>query len=500
MNKILLINIQKIMLLLTIIFLPIYEMPVRFQVWGIGGRLSYYTILLGLLCFAIEYYVYGVNIDYKMIYFIIIVFFWKVITVLHGLIVFPYYDIVNFSGTEKFMYFLNVLGLHDKNIFSIVAYLAIRSLKNIFMEILTTFFVTVWVFNLYRNNFSRGFRDIRKYALILCIVMCVYAIPEVLLFKFNIGIGIPFLQTINPFLYDVKSHLGWYPPVIWNNDQLRSYCIEPSLFGFLAGFIIPLIWTYFVGNISMYINVFYTYFIMLLFMTKARTSNLIFILDMVLLPLFFYSIRIKKTIILIICLSMLGFGLNFIGNISKNIKDNSMKSDTVTQYYENNIKSMTDKQARSNGSRLINIKSHINVIIKHPFFGTGVGLKDLYVKDNLVPDALKNIEIRGISAEIEKKGILKSSYGNVNNFIYIATNEGIPGLLIYLFPILYVILILYKRHSDIKMFEMSLLIVLIGSIASSMIGEALTTLYITLGVLYIDIFADNSINKDRLQR
>jgi hypothetical protein len=417
------------------------------------------------------------------------------ITLIHGLIIYPYYDSAKLMGADRLFFLRDFFELKFIN----CLYLALHSMKNLVKETLTTFVVSLWVYHLYSANFELGFCKIRKYVFMLATILGIYAIPEVLLFKFNFKYSYDILQILNPFLYDVKSYMGWYPPVVWPNEQLRSYCIEPSVFGYMAGLIIPFLWTSFIENGSLLKNVFYTYFIMLLFMTKSRTANLIFLVDMALLPLFFYSTKIKKVIVLIISLSILGFilNLNFFSYRSFNISvKRDINNNVAEEYYRNNIKTIADKKARSNGSRLINIKSHLNVIMQHPILGTGTGLKDLYVEDNLVPRALENPEIKGITKGINEKGIDKFTYGNVNHFIYVATNDGIPGLIIYILPIFYIIIITYRNKSFLNMHRMVLLLSLLGLLSSSVTGEITLAMYIVLGLLYIDTKQDKNVIMD----
>ena len=117
------------------------------------------------------------------------------------------------------------------------------------MELLYTFCVSIWIIHLFSGNFIEGFDKLRRYILILAIALGIYAIPEILLFKFHMELGRDILSITNPFLYDVGQYLDWYPPLIWSNDQLRSYATEPSIFGFLAASIIPFSWSYFKNRI-----------------------------------------------------------------------------------------------------------------------------------------------------------------------------------------------------------------------------------------------------------
>lgn len=60
---------QKLLLLLSIVFLPIYGMPLRFQLPLLGGKLFTYTMLLGILLCMIYIRKYKTKIDEKILIF-----------------------------------------------------------------------------------------------------------------------------------------------------------------------------------------------------------------------------------------------------------------------------------------------------------------------------------------------------------------------------------------------------------------------------------------------
>ena len=486
MTKERLIAIQENMLFLTIIFLPIYAFPARYQILGGGGKLSYYAIMIGFFCFMIEIYMYGLRVSKKMLWFLVLFILWKAITTINGLIIYPYYDEVKIFGIDRLTYIFSRLGIHYNNTFINFVYLFFFSFKNSAKEVLTTFPVLLWVYHLYKDDFNVGFSKIKKYIFALGIALGVYAIPEVLLFKFHCEFGLPILQTLTPLLSDVGSYMGWYPPIVWPNEQLKSYCAEPSIFGYMSGIVIPFLWLYFIENKSSYKNMFYVYFVMLIFMTKSRTANLIFLIELIMLHLLLYLVKRKKALIAIVVCSALGFGLNL--NLPRSfIPSNKQESIAAKKYYNDNIKTIVDKKARSNGSRLINIESHLNVIVKHPFLGTGTGLKDLYVKENLVSNALDNPEIRAITNGVEEIGVNKFTYGNVNQFSFIATNNGIIGLLFYLFPIFYIIFTVFKQRLFLNIHMGILIIILFCLLAAGVTGEISVAMYIILGLMYADV-------------
>ena len=489
-----LVRLQYLLLSLAIVAEPIYALPKRFQIPGLGGKLFCYFILAGLLIFFLEFVFFRFKIPKKILYFLGIILLWSIFTEVKGVIAYPYYDQINIESSAKLIQLIHFMQNHQIYFMSSdrvgMLWLFGRALKNIFLEFLYTFCVAAWVFHLFSNSFIDGFNKTRKYILLLALALGIYAIPEILLFKFHMPLGYEILSVTNPYLYDVGKYLNWYPPLIWPNEQLRSYCTEPSIFGFLAASIIPFSWSYLKEEIHWYSCLFYSYFIMLVFMTKSRTANAIALYNIfMLIPIFFKS-KSKKFVVTIIALSCLGFIANIALNYVPNLQPSSVieKEESIRDYYNENMKSIIEKDSRSNGSRLINIKSHLNIIKEHPLCGVGRDLSDCYVRDRLSEDAMNNQEISSITKSLNEKGPLGPvSYGNVNQYIFILTNSGIIGLIIYLFPMVYVSYKSVKlgiwKNSKIIV----LLIALLGNLLSQMAGEGMILLYVILGLLYVGI-------------
>ena len=235
-------------------------------------------------------------------------------------------------------------------------------------------------------------------------------------------------------------------------------------------------------------------------MTKSRTANAIALFDTIALLPVAVNKKWRKMAGILIALTFIGFsmniGLNFIPK-STFISDTE-KEETFEAYYNDNMKSIVEKNSRSNGTRLINMKAHLRVFLEHPVFGVGHDLKDGYVRDRLVQEDLHNEEIRNITKSFNEKGSLGPvSYGNVNHYIYVLVNTGLVGLGLYLFPFGYVLYktIKLKLWHDFRV--VTLIIALLGNLIAQMAGEGMILLYIILGLLYIAV-EQKSKSKDEL--
>lgn len=502
-NPKLLLKIQYVFLAIAILTEPIYAMPQRFQIPFLGAKLSNYFIVFGLIAFIIDVSLSKKKVANKLKWYVIGLFFWTIITEIHGLLVYPFYNEINPESSTKLSLLLK--SFHKWNIGNSAvtaiesSWLWARGFNNSIKELMYSFIVSIWVFSLFKTSFSKGFITIRKFVILLAFCLGIYAIPEVLLFKFHLQIGYDILSVTNPFLYDVGKYLDWYPPLIWQNNQLRSYCTEPSLFGFLAASILPFAWSYFMAEIRLSKCVLYSYFVMLLFMTKSRTANAIALFDTIFLLPLALNKNLRKMAGILIVLTFIGFGMNIVLNFipKYTFVSETEKEETFEAYYYDNMKSIIEKNSRSNGSRLINMKAHLQVFIEHPIFGVGHDLKDGYVRNHLTQEDLNNEEIRNITNSFNEKGPLgPASYGNVNHYIYVLINTGVVGLFLYLLPFGYVLYKVFKLGLWHDFRIVTLIIALMGNLVAQMAGEGMMLLYVILGLLYIAVEQKSEIKDE----
>lgn len=490
-------NLQYLLLFFVIITLPIISMPKAHQVMGIGGKLYLYPIIAGLLVFAFEVIKFKIKFNSKPCKYLLLLLTAQFAITFYGIVKFPYYSDINVLTNEKIVLIANFLniGLADNLMLFKYGFMFLRSVKILISEFIVEWLLLFWVFHLFQNDFSNGFKKIRSMFIILAILLSIYAIPEVLLFKFNMQIGYDILCYLNPYLYDVGNYLNWYPPIIYPNHGLKSYCLEPGFMGLLAATILPFLFSFifqYKKNILLYI--FYSYFMMILFMTKARTANIIIYFYSVLFlcySAFFRNLKKYAVLILLTCIAFLGALFEF-SSIDKNL------SDSIDTYYTSNIDTIISTTARSNGTRLNNIVIHLNVIKDNALFGTGPGLKDLYIVDSISGEALKDGELKAITEGILSEGIFKYSYGNVNHYIYILTNYGLVGFIMYFLPFLFAVYKIWRSKAYVNKEIAVLLIALLLNLAAMMVGNPFSVVFIILGLLYVKVFDNNIIKKEEI--
>lgn len=483
-------NLQYLLLFFVIITLPIISMPKAHQVMGIGGKLYLYPIIAGLLLFAFEVIKFKIKFNSKPCKYLLLLLTAQFAITFYGIVKFPYYSDINVLTNEKIVLIANFLniGLADNLMLFKYGFMFLRSVKILISEFIVEWLLLFWVFHLFQNDFSNGFKKIRSMFIILAILLSIYAIPEVLLLKFNMQIGYDILCYLNPYL-------NWYPPIIYPNHGLKSYCIEPGFMGLLAATILPFLFSFifeYKKNILLYI--FYSYFMMILFMTKSRTANVIIYIYSILFlcySAFFRNLKKYALLILLTCMAFLGAVFE-ISDIDQNLFT------LVDTYYTSNIDTIMSTTARSNGSRLNNILIHLNVFKDNLLLGTGAGLKDLYIADMISGDALKEIELKAITEGIRSEGIFKYSYGNVNHYIYILTNYGLVGFTMYFLPFLFAVYKVWRSKAYVNKEIAVLLIALLLNLVAMMVGNPFSVVFIILGLLYVKVFNNNIIKKEEI--
>lgn len=502
-------NLERRLLQLLIIVLPLNGIPESVRIPGLVGDLVNYVYCLMIIALVYEYLKYRFSISQKALLFIIVFILWQIICLIIGLINYEYNDLLILEQTGKLktlLIYLSKFGVEINELVAIKGWLFLRFIKNILLLNNIVFFVTFYIYHLYENNFIKAFNDVRKAVIILVLVMGTYSFIELLWLKLDLDFARRFLEFINPYLYDVKTTTGWWPPLLWKN-QLRSICQEPSFFGIISIFCIPFLWSLLSKNKYKVISCFLLfYFTLMIAATNARTAIFLLCAEIILLGIFVLIRKEKiifKNFVIVLCVSVLAFGTNLINfkqmienisspntNVSTQLlnKDNKEKIiskktkvlNTITMnsaknYLQHNVVNITDVKARSNGARLASLLANLETIKQHPLFGVGSGLKDAYIDSNISKFANKNSEVKNWGRYMHNKGVLKAGYPVLNKYTDIAVQNGLFGLLLYFLPLLYIIKLLYKNRSLIlkDYNSVMLMIIMIACLGAMMSNSAL---------------------------
>ena len=449
----LLLRLEKLALFFVILFLPITGLPKRFSISFLGNNLSMYFLFIGMLLVVYEYTKQRTIVRKSFIKYFCIYALWQLICLVIGLYSYEYNEYLTIEQSPKLLVILNFLSKHGLIINDLLAlkiWLLIRSIRDILFLNNQVLALAFLVWHLYHGDWEKGFYDVRKAILSLVIVMGTYSFIELLWLKMQIPFTEELLKTINVFLYDPENSHGWWPPLLWRG-QLRSLCPEPPFFSIISILCLPFVWSFFFSKRkNMFYYVLLVYYSMMIFATNARTATVVVTLEFLFLVAMVLIIKnkewIKSVVSILICMSI-GFLINLINfNDLHNGREINIAAE-LNDYTKNNIVSAVKKDVRSNNARLANMIATFETIKDYPVFGVGYGLKDAYVDARLPEFSYSNDEVRNWSRYMHNEGVLKSGYPLLNQYLDVGVNNGVIGLILYLFPVFYFckkLLVLYK--------------------------------------------------------
>lgn len=475
-------NLERRLLQLMIIVLPLNAIPQRFSLPGLGGDLVNYVCLLMIIALGYEYVKYRFSISKKAITFFAVFIAWQIICLAVGLITYEYNDLLTLDQISKLEVILNYVsnfGIEINELVAIKCWLFLRFIKNILLLNNIVFFVTFYIYHLYQSDFTKAFQDIRKAVVVLVVVMGNYSFIELLWLKLDLDFARRFLEFINPYLYDPKTTTGWWPPLLWK-DQLRSICREPSFFGIISVFCIPFLWSLLFENRNKILSsLLIFYFTLMIAATNARTAIILVFAEIICFGIWTLTAKSKiilKNFVIILCITVLAFGANLV-NYRQLTINTSQHNAIISEekYLEKNITSITNVKARSNSARLANLLANLETISQYPVFGVGAGLKDAYIDVNWPELAYTNAEVQNWRYYMHNEGVLKSGYPPLNKYADIAVENGLFGLMLYFLPLLHMINNIYINKSLIlkNCNVIMLIIALIGLLGAMMSNSAL---------------------------
>ena len=502
------------------------EIPNNIRLNFLGGEYSnlfaVYPLLLGIACTGIWQYKNG-NIliaKEKMSRYCIIYVVILSVSLIHGLFIYPYYtEILNgpVSQIQKLplvLKLLSKLGLNLDTSHILVGWMGIRFFKTIILDFMYSFGGAYLIFCWYYNNKERAFKIFSEGISISMGIFFLYGIIECL-YLAHFRIATETLKIINPFIHTIEVSHGWWPKYL-SPDQFRSVFPEPSHIGNYMAIIIPFITTDIIygdkgkkrTNVKKYLLLFLSAFS--IFLTKARTPNAMLI-GMMILLLFSILSHFKKEsfkqYIYILCvigvsfLCSLGF-MNFKNN-RETLADKSIYH--ANKFIEDNIGTLASDNKRSNGARYSMLRYHVRLGLSHPILGVGKGLHAAYANDYLTDKEKNYREVRLWLDDQKKEGILKSNLGALNEYIGRFSDTGLSGLIVFLFPFIWIIFKLWEKiqfdfHNDNQenlKISFFLLYSLISCLASgfNILISVVYGVWVVLGLSFLWIYGSKNKSK-----
>lgn len=482
---------------------------VRF--WGLGGPYStmvgVYPIMAGFLLTA--YLIYKGYIHFwnrNVAIFFAAAFCIYEASAIHGLFIYPYWDLVLNAPEpqiEKLPWALELLHRHNINIsyeqLSSVWIFA-RSVKSTFFDLFYRFGFSYMIYLWYQGNFKRAWNVFVKGLLAGLTLFVVYGFIDVF-YLHGSSVAAAILTMFNPMLHDIGKIHDWWPPLLWPG-QFRSVFGEPSRVGNYIAFVLPILflpiiskeksWKYYIPLVFLV-----SYMV---FLTHARTA-VSMLLGIQALTLFSLLLlrwgKSLKQFMLIICIVAAAFIVSIIpaALVLNGGSDDGMKASlnrAAVEYMENNVGSLASSNKRSNQARYALIKSNVKIGKEHPLIGVGPMLNGAYVVDHFDDFDKQSGEVQQWIKAFQEMGPLKHNFDAMNEYISVFATTGILGLLCLLFPFGYGCIGLLRRirhanESDPKVKWFGLLIATVSSLVAGSNGSLILiyAIWILLPMVYI---------------
>ena len=517
---------------LSFIFVIFPVIPMSLRIGFLGGefsaKASFYTLFICLVysVWLKRHSLRQYHLYWKELLYIALLGFSIAVSLVHGLINFPYYDLV--PGTNymnhKLEAIIQLIFNESVSEYTLsIIHFCFRALKNSLTQLIFTFGFSYLIFYWYKNRSETILKIVSKGSLISASLVVIFGVIELFYFGKQQW-ALSLLTYIRPIVHAIEINNTWWPPLFWPELQFRSLFPEPSFLGIYAVITIPFIWSIiFTSKNKKLVGLSFIILLLLEMITllaNSRTATVFLIIDYILLVFALcIQFRNKKFIIHTVLVTLIGL-LAFVGNIvyTSNVfyvQDASTKSinttsttiknistqqvaNEITSYGENNITSLSKKGGRSNNQRYGVMKADLNIFKENPLLGIGQGLRTPYVLNYLDEDTLNGAEVKMWIENIKNKGLINISIPMLGEYTSRLSETGIMSFVLFMAPILLLLfrLLKYIIQNSKDTFVIFFTIAYIECLLTG-IGTTLNELYyfwILLGFGYALVYVKNSCN------
>ena len=481
-----------------------------------AGILSWYFLVgLGVYTLFLQYIKKIPIVDnskYFMIRYLVIYIGAIILSLFVGIYTYPYFDTNYFvnANSESFRFinnFSNKVGFVVNNQLGTTISFIFRNLKNSILTIIYTFGGSYIMYLYIKRDFDKYWKYINRAVIISSLIVIMVTIIEILYYYGN-SYAKDLLVTITPYFHVIKISDGWWPPLLWDKQQIRSIFPEPSHIGNYMAFVIPFIWGKYLASNSKKYTIFYGFYSLslavIVFLSQARTANAVYFALLALLlfwSIFIHRIFIKKVFsIVAVSIIALFISISIINGMTVDINNSHVNNLHIEKYLDNNLNSLNKNDMRSNGARFGLIRASLQVTKDHIFFGVGPGLSTLYMVDVFEKEDNDNGEINMWMDTVKSNGILSKNINAMNDYLTRLMEQGVIGSVIFIVPF---IIALYRLFCNRRKLNKSdqikfsvILLTLLGCLISN-INESSTVLYCTwvsLAVAYAFTFKFSKLN------
>ncbi|MDO4921929.1 MAG: O-antigen ligase family protein [Phascolarctobacterium sp.] len=472
----------------------------------VGSKLVFYPLAAGFLYTAYCQWKYrnilqqqGIVIKFCAVYLGV-----TLVSLVWGLINYPYWQQVLAGPVEqieklpKVLAFFQSHGIEPDTKLLMSAWISVRQIKGLFLEIFWCFGGAYMVYCWYKHDYKRGGRIAAAGLLAALVVFVIYGLIDAF-YLAGSDLATNILKNVNPLLHPIKSNNGWWPPLLWKN-QLRSVFSEPSHVGNYLGLVLPVLLFAYVKKNSRVFLATIGIITFLVVLTNARTAyamlcGILFLFGLIIILRLREHWR-KLLAALAVCCVCFNLGVAFLDYASSSSKNKAQDEVTAQTVLEDNLLSLNSDVKRSNGARYALIRSNWRITLQHPFLGVGRGLAGAYMIDNYTEEEAKNGEIADWVRRSKKYGLFATGQGYsdaMNEFVTRLSQTGVVGLLVLLAPFIWILYKLQENAGTEALIKHMLSLILLSSLVAGCNGSVnlIYGIWIFLGLAYAAIYGDS---------
>lgn len=488
-----------------------------FTFLGLGGpyarMLGVYPIILGIfLTVYMTWKGYIQICNQYVISFFGISFIISGISIVHGLFIYPYWDIILNAPTpqlNKVPQIFNFFHNYNMNISYrefLATVISLWSLKVALLDLLYRFGFAYMLFLWYKNDLEAAWNILVKGMLAGVITFVLYGFIDVS-FLYGSSNATSILKMINPIIHNIGEVHDWWPPLLWEG-QFRSIFSEPSRVGNYIAFVLPFLFAPVINRERYWKYYCILIFIVayMVFLTNARTAVAMLLGIIVLTTFLLIVLRWKyalKQFSIIIFITCIAFGISVA--FSPSAENNNINmNEAAVSYMENNLGSLASADKRSNQARYALIKANFKNGMEHPWLGVGTLLNGAYVVDHFDEFDLQSEEVKQWVKAYQEMGPLRHNFDAMNEYVTTFSTSGLLGLFCLLLPFLYGGIYLFRciynlPESINKGKLVSLWVSMVSSLVAGCNGSLnlIYSAWILLAIMYIVIAYDNEAKDEK---
>lgn len=433
----------------------------------------------------------------------------------YGLFVYPYWDMYTQGqamNNVKFAFvaaLLGKLGVHVSGDSFLPLWVAIRSAKNIVLNMVYTVGGVYMIFCWYQDRAERGVQLLKNTTVGLLGAIAAYGVVDMCFQN-----GQWWAQHVISFMWPImhSNPEGAYFPMFLGARN-RSLFLEASYYAIYMAFAFPILWWKMIeskGKMRIALVLLYVLLACQIYLGQSRTAMALFWGELFLMVLVTLYKRKGKLFLLTGCLLVgaaisLGGSLYFLQNyqVPAHYNENAplaerkqkllaegkslgQKGIDADSYIDDSLLSLVDKtkaekRAGSNHTRYGVTFADVEMGMKYPVLGIGTGLETAYLYDYFKYDEDWELKNRFVKP-LEKKGLLDSGGPMMCEYSRRFLCGGFLGLAFFLLPMGGAIVLLGRRLLTRIEDEKELYIVLFVTLAD--IGISVTGFGNTVNITY----------------